>query len=63
MGDNLLKEIKQGFEQEAQIAKDRFIDDLIRRVNQFTQDWQGIIAKVGKIDEGQQKADKLNEVK
>ena len=60
MEDNLLKEIKQGFEQEAQITKDRFIDDLIRRMNQFTQDWQSIISKVGKIDESQQKSDKIN---
>lgn len=54
------EKIKAHLQQEAQIAKDRLIDNFIKLVNDFSLDWNRITAKLAEIKK-EEENDKLNQ--
>ena len=45
---------------EAQKMKDRFIDDMLRRFNDFNKDWNDVVTKLNLLEKATVKDDKLN---
>lgn len=60
MADEIFDAIKAEINAEANAMKDRLIDDILRRTNQFTQDWNATMAKLARLEEKKQAGDKLN---
>lgn len=58
--ENYFEIRKQELNQEAQIKKDRVLDDILRLVQQFMADWTGLQNKMAESDKQQQELDKLN---
>ena len=60
MAENNLEVVKQELNQQAQIMKDRFIDEILKKTNEFSQDWNRIMGKKAELDAKEKADDKLN---
>jgi len=45
---------------EAQKLKDRFIDSMLKKFAEFSQDWNALVGKLSSLETSEMKNDKLN---
>ena len=54
------EQLKQQYNVEAQMMKDRLIDTIMKLINEFSQDWNRVTGKLQEIKKEEEQQDKLN---
>jgi hypothetical protein len=59
--ENILDNFVKDSQTDLQRLKDELVDDLLRRMNKFTSDWNRVLEKKMMLEQSVRKTDKLND--